>query len=357
MNNKKQLELIQGFRGIAALLVLMFHVSGTYLDKYKGVFFYNIFSQGYSGVDFFFVLSGFIIYFVNAKDIGSRSKYKQYILKRLIRIYPIHWVATTFMLLIFLTFGFGKGLADNFMIVIKTYLLFPQEAQLNGVVWTLTHEVFFYIMFSLLILIKRRRVSFSILFIWLLISAFLFIIDVESENFYIKFIFSKYNLEFALGCLMGHMVLNYRLKIKYGILFLGIISLFFSWTINYKQIVQVDRVIAYGIPFSLIILGGGALAYYKNFKIPSFLNTIGDASYSIYLSHLTLLNSFIDLFELLGVYRVIGHRFGVNIIVFLTIIFGCLFYVIFEKPILKVLRKRFALSNVPMLLDNREMQV
>ena len=79
-----RLNLLEVLRFIAALLVMLYHITIHYIETdYK--FLGNIFKFGYSGVDIFFVLSGFIIlYSLNIKQYSPFD----FISKRIIRILP-----------------------------------------------------------------------------------------------------------------------------------------------------------------------------------------------------------------------------------------------------------------------------
>src|SRR5574343_121942 len=74
------------------MAVLLHHLSRLVLAKDHFDFFDSALHFGYLGVDFFFVLSGFIIYHIHAKDIGQPQKITPYLLKRFIRLYSIFWV-------------------------------------------------------------------------------------------------------------------------------------------------------------------------------------------------------------------------------------------------------------------------
>ncbi|WP_293129401.1 hypothetical protein [Microcoleus sp. bin38.metabat.b11b12b14.051] len=63
-NAHKKLNLLQVYRGIAALLVVMFHINQMSTERLNQVTFFNLFQAGWSGVDYFFVLSGFIMVYV-----------------------------------------------------------------------------------------------------------------------------------------------------------------------------------------------------------------------------------------------------------------------------------------------------
>ena len=77
------LKSIHYARGMAALLVVLFHFSFMFIGKMEP---YNtIFLNGGFGVDFFFLISGFIISFVTQEKI----KLSTFLLKRFFRIYPL----------------------------------------------------------------------------------------------------------------------------------------------------------------------------------------------------------------------------------------------------------------------------
>ena len=87
-------QSLQSGRAVAATLVLLFHLGATIAsEKYFGIQWFSIpFSFGDSGVDFFFVLSGFIIFYVHKSDLGRPTTLKSYIYKRITRIYPVYLI-------------------------------------------------------------------------------------------------------------------------------------------------------------------------------------------------------------------------------------------------------------------------
>ncbi|MEP7101383.1 MAG: acyltransferase family protein, partial [Burkholderiales bacterium] len=72
---------LQVCRAIAALLVVLFHLGGTFAqDKYFGFkAIDSVFAWGDAGVDFFFVLSGFLIATVHYKDFGRPEALPRYL--------------------------------------------------------------------------------------------------------------------------------------------------------------------------------------------------------------------------------------------------------------------------------------
>jgi peptidoglycan/LPS O-acetylase OafA/YrhL len=70
----KKLNLLQVYRGIAAVLVVMVHVTVKSAGNLNQVSFLNLFQAGWSGVDYFYVLSGFIMVYVHRSAIGKKDQ-------------------------------------------------------------------------------------------------------------------------------------------------------------------------------------------------------------------------------------------------------------------------------------------
>ena len=164
---KADLHQFTGLRGLAALLVLFFHVRtpvGTELTF--GVA--DPFSQfGYLGVDIFFVLSGFILSHVYAEQFSeslSSASLRAFSVARFSRIYPLHFVTT---ILMFLAYGIalwvgvtptdGSGYSPTSLIL---GLLLVQEwfgvVAPNPGSWSISIELLNYIAFPFLIFISMR---------------------------------------------------------------------------------------------------------------------------------------------------------------------------------------------------------
>lgn len=151
---------LQGLRAIAALLVVYYHSHGLLVKRASelnlaGPFWFEeseITKWGAVGVDVFFVLSGFIIFYITWDKKYTVSKF---LLHRINRIYPIWWAALTCMVIISLL----PGSSANFTVsqIIQSYLLIPasyEETQVKPVLpigWTLYYEMTFYLVAGSLI--------------------------------------------------------------------------------------------------------------------------------------------------------------------------------------------------------------
>ncbi len=119
---------LQYLRGIAALLVVLYHYRGElnsiYAQKGLGDL---LFSNGYIGVDLFFMVSGFVIMLSTEKDKSSLS----FAIKRIFRIYPVYIVC-----LILCTYFLSKPIDLDFYKSLFFYTIRYQLA--SSLVWVFT---------------------------------------------------------------------------------------------------------------------------------------------------------------------------------------------------------------------------
>lgn len=342
-----KLNSLQALRGIAALLVVMYHayVFSNSILNYN--FLSGFFKFGYAGVDLFFVLSGFIIFYIHQKDFGNITKLKLYIVKRFVRVFPIYWVINLFIIPLYFFFPkFGGGYETQFNSIVSSLILLPQDHfPIISVAWTLTHELRFYFIFGLIILFGFRKSLPIIIFLMIgtLINSYQHLIGTNYvESPLLNSIFSHYNLEFILGCIVAYIVTRHSLIYKQLLLILGIIIyigaafLYESWGIGQGS---VYRIIAYGIPSAIIILALASYDLYRPKKIPDFMRFLGDASYSIYLTHYILISIIIRFFVYLNLEKFLNLFLTIILATVLTIFIGCLIHIFLEKPLLSYSRK------------------
>ncbi|HEY9803818.1 MAG TPA: acyltransferase [Leptolyngbyaceae cyanobacterium] len=341
---KKRLYTLQLLRGLAAVLVVVAHCDLIFGQNYGTGFFFRYFTFGGSGVDFFFVLSGFIMIYVHKDEIGQSQKLFPFLFRRFTRIYPIYWVFLTLKLLASFLFSYDQDSTNrNLIEFIKAFTLFPQDREILsnsflGVSWTLSHEILFYIVFALLIVFPAR-IAYSLISIWFLgvLANFVGIMQLPKESIVLNFVFSPYNIEFAMGCLAAYLFLKY--KIKWGMVLLSIGAFLYTLSaINYyHKIVNFSPVITFGIPSVLLLLGFAYVEVTKNIQVPKLLVYLGDASYSIYLAHGFAINNLSKIVQ--RIYpNVTENIFLLSItgivVALLSIVFGCLVFSLIEKPLI-----------------------
>ena len=90
-----KIEIIQVLRGIAVMMVVFFHLKGIMRpDDVLRKQFDFLFNAGAAGVDIFFIISGFIMVFVTRKSAGGFTSLKTFLVKRILRIWPLYIIGT-----------------------------------------------------------------------------------------------------------------------------------------------------------------------------------------------------------------------------------------------------------------------
>jgi exopolysaccharide production protein ExoZ len=158
---------LQACRGFAALLVVFYHVRGAISQpKYFGTSTFGdafVFGGG-AGVDFFFVLSGFIIIWIHAKDFGQPQRLGAYLVKRAVRIYPTYWIIFGAVCAAAMVVpALRQTLPGDPWVLLKALLLVPDGSAVGGstgapvitVAWSLQFEVLFYALIALAIVSPR----------------------------------------------------------------------------------------------------------------------------------------------------------------------------------------------------------
>lgn len=277
----RRLAGIEAGRGIAATFVVLYHVARHMFKAVDAPLEQGILQFGHAGVDFFFVISGFIILYVHYADIGKPARLRRYLGRQFTRLIPTYWVALALTVVIDLAAHHGApSLAD---LALSASLLPSNRDMVLGVAWTLRFEFLFYALFCVLII--NRAAGMVVLALWLIatISAWLFAFDAVwlPAQFY-----SAYNLEFFLGmsaaCVLhNHTVLRPRVVLAAGFLL-------FATTAVLKIVHALDGYgnggrLAYGMAAAIMVLGIAEADRQDLLRVPWVLRTLGRASYSVYL--------------------------------------------------------------------------
>lgn len=345
----KKLESIKLLRGIAILLVMLFHLR-IIEEKYgAGLIFPPSPALGFGGLDFFLVISGFITIIVTKGKEYSFQYVKEFLYTRLTRIYPLYWLYSLPVLIVF-TFAptWVNSAQGNKVDMLASFLLLPSHLlPLLNIGWSLVHQVYFYLAFAFFLAFLRVDQLPKALLAWIILSilgevAILFT-DLE-KNATFALIVNPLNYEFIFGCLAAYYISNIKtLRIGQYILFFGIalyITMFMTLTFAFPPTTK-DwewlRVIVYGIPAVLIVSGLVSIERTTGKFPDGLLGKLGDWSFSIYLSHIplmTLLGRIWSYFFTPSFFGNITFLVGVLISV---VIFGWLSYEWIETPWLKKL--------------------
>ena len=272
-----QLLSIQYLRAIAAIMVVAYHV---------GFKFGADWTIGQAGVHIFFVISGFLMWLVT---FGREITPARFMVQRIIRIVPLYWIITLLVAAaaiarpnLFHEQPIPSHLLQSLLFVphlSPTGETFPLLIQ--G--WTVDYEMFFYLLFALTLFLPRRFLlpGFS-----LAIGALVVAGEVLAPANPIARVYTSHLLfEFLAGVWLGSAFSAGRIlgaRLAMILLAGGVAALVGSiWILD----LPIDRTITWGIPSLAILAGAIALETHKFVPRLPWLKLLGDASYSIYLSH------------------------------------------------------------------------
>ncbi len=336
MQTSRKFKNIQGLRGLAVLMVVFEHMN-TIEKKYsQSDYILPVFFEiGGFGIDLFFLISGFIMVAVTRGSFRSKVGIQKFIYHRITRIYPLYWVYTFIVLFVWLIFPhMVNNSQGNQVNIFASILLAPQSLSplvMQG--WTLIHEVYFYLIFSIFLFFPKNKFLFG-LFVWAVI---VFIGNFLSyNNPFSSVYFSPLTFEFIAGCLIGKLYFSRELKGDPTLI--ALMALIF-WLVSYF-LYGIEggwsRVFIFGAPASLALYS--ALLYEKRYTIvaPKWLCKIGDASYSIYLSHILVLSAVGVIWRLSSADEYLNNMVML-LIMFVSVIFvGYFSFRFIERPVLKI---------------------
>lgn len=296
MSKTGKLKGVEALRGIAAMLVVAVHASHMLGIRHPQAF-GQFWDFGRAGVDFFFVLSGFIITYIHINDLGRAHTFPSFWTKRLLRIFPVYWIITAlFGLLLFLSPTPGR-LEQNFAHIVFSALLLPEAADpILGVGWTLRHELLFYTLFSTVLL--QRQFGMALLAAWGLGILWNMGFQLWSGTPYFnglagQILFRGFNIQFFFGIAVAFVVRSGTVWRPPMLAILGSVGFIATGLYeSYGQSVMHEwpiRNLAYAASAMLVLYGVATLDKTWPTRVPALAVRLGAASYTIYLIHIPVL--------------------------------------------------------------------
>jgi exopolysaccharide production protein ExoZ len=286
---KARLEGVEAGRGVAALLVVLYHAALHVEGDVPGsAVLWGLPHFGHAGVDFFFVLSGFIISFVHRADLGRPDRLLHYLERRFTRVFPFYWLVLGFSLLgIWLL---HRAQFPGVREILPNLFLLPQSTEkIVGGSWTLVYEIMFYSIFA--IAIFNRRIGAVVLCAWAaLVATGFFLTPVsESASAPLAVATSPFCLEFFLGIAAAAVLSRYTVPRSGLILAIGLAGFALVGLCEVSGRLNgfgASARLAYGACSFLVILALVEHERLGRLRVPRFMAVLGRASYSIYLVHL-----------------------------------------------------------------------
>jgi exopolysaccharide production protein ExoZ len=335
---RQRLLGIQFARGLAALLVAFYHGSRMIaLPQYAGhVGFGNFFSFGHSGVDFFFVLSGFIIFFVHHADLGRPERLSRYIWRRLSRIYPSYWLILA-VVVIMLAFKRDPALTPAHFL--RSLLLLPDSQEpLLGVSWTLVFEMIFYTVFALGIVDLRLGAAAATAWIVLVVTG----LGLDSGVAALKTAGATRNLQFLMGIAAAHGALYLRLRVGLWLAALGVAGFFATGMMENAGLIGWDGTagsMIFGAFAAVAVLGVANAERDGQLRFSRAAEFFGGTSYLLYLVHTIMIGMTYKALTIVGLASALPDSISVTLAVAISVATACLLYRFFERPIQNVLQR------------------
>ena len=304
----------------------------------------GIFDFGYTGVDFFFVLSGFIISYVHREELGRPGRLPEYLWRRVSRIYPIFWVA----LLIDVSITVARRLATGKDLQLgwqpidwlgTVALLQVAEPRFVGVAWTLQYELMFYFIFGLLFL--HRRIGLLAMGLWAVaILAMQALGATPTGNGALHVHCLQFILGIGVGLGAGRGLFD-RLGARSLVLALGLLLVVqwleqSSWGPHHA----LGR-IALGLVSALLLAVLVSMERRRTVRTPRFLAVLGSASYSLYLTHITFINLLYGVLLQAGLYHRLPEPLLYAMGVGTALALGLLVGLRIELPLVRLLKGWF----------------
>lgn len=352
---KVTLRSLQALRFIAAAMVLIGHLHDTLRrGRTEGLepFWDPTGLPWHAGVDIFFVVSGFVMYFMTSRSFGRPGVPVQFLKRRVIRVVPLYWIFT--LAAVIATLVLPGKVSNNVVTpshVVASLLFIPWLSPSGGgaipplsVGWTLNFEFLFYAVFAAALAFPRRIGLAFITLVFLLLTTFKGYAP-ESLAVQVNIWGMKIVFEFLYGILIAYLFLSgVRLPIAVRVVCV-VVALVLLSAGNQAGLNEFrDRWLYWGVPSAMIVA-----AFVLGPDLPDrwwsrLLVLGGDASYALYLSHL---------FTLRGVGLVWERLHGENSLLYFAVAFfasmavAVMVHLMLEKPLLRVLRRSDGSARAP----------
>ena len=279
----KRIELLDYGRFLAIIGVVAFHYlfNGIANGKISSITYIpsvsDIAKYGYLGVEFFFMISGYVIFFSAQNKTAS-----EFAVARVLRLYPAFWVAVIFTSTFAFFWGGKQMSVYPTQIAINFTMLAPVFGHnfVDGVYWVLPYELKFYLLVLIFLLLGMQNKLKTIFFLW---PFALLLCKLSGQDFpYLN----NYYCYFAAGIIFAIMKDNFTPKVAIALLICLILCITFSIQ-NTPPVVKSknsDFVIALIITILFLFFifvnsrKGSDLKLYGS-------RLLGDLSYPTYLIH------------------------------------------------------------------------
>jgi exopolysaccharide production protein ExoZ len=303
------IQAIQVLRAIAATMVVIHHARHSVPGATS-----TWISWGSSGVDIFFVISGYVMAYttqqINCVALSDQvSEALLFLRKRIARIVPLYWL---FILWTGRRDLLSLNILKDLAFIPHWSLAYPDEIYpvlTQG--WTLNYEMFFYALFAAAMIFGSRRIVVLLLLL-VLVPILALVFRNSHSDAAATFYSNQIILEFGFGVLLQRATSHWNLPNWPRVLFFGFLLMGFV-LLSVGSDTSPARAIRWGLPAVLIVWAG--LEAFDGWLKFGLIGLLGDASYAIYLCHWTS-------FALLRPFETMVHQDYTNTLMILHILVG-----------------------------------
>lgn len=354
-----RLQNIQALRGVSVIMVIFIHMMAIEQSRSPDQLMGGWYDYFGVAIDMFFVISGFIMVYVTRNAPRGPISFAKFLYSRITRIFPIYWVVSAALLAVYLAWpDLVFSSIDQKPDILRSFLLWPDDRPpLLAVGWTLIFEMFFYLIFAFSLLLPRKWL-WAFLLVWASACILGYAAGLAVYGTVAGIIFSPLTLEMLLGAVCA-LLLERRLHAlseegkrqatRLGIAAITLGAIFIAAAIYILVANGHEIMIFFGyragvfaLPCAFIVCGAVALNQAGK-TFPPFLETIGEWSYSIYLTHILTLAIMGRIWSRMAHDGIWDNALWLPALLVASIIGGGLTYRFIEKPLLtatKALRRR-----------------
>lgn len=334
---RRTIESVQHLRALAALGVVVFHALALLGDRLHVEVPHK--ELGAAGVDLFFIISGFIMW---VTAINRDETPGGFAWKRILRIVPMYWLITTFVLAIVLIRPslMNSASQDPLHFIASYFFVAWPHPSVDGRFWppvipgwTLNYEMFFYAIVTVSLFLPRYR---RIQFIGLILAGLPFVGAFLKPTGIAAFYTDPILLEFFYGIILGTQFTLGREqgpRASIALMVLGLALLFTVGLFGNDH----NRGLMWAIPLALLVQGSLHAPALATGAVRAVSKLLGDASYSLYLTQFVVLPpSAMVMSKIVASWPVaVAAPVFVGGLVLLAVTGGIAAYYIAERPILR----------------------
>ena len=292
---------LQSLRFVAAAAVMVGHAMMEAREHGSTAFSSAVYDLPWSsGVDVFFVISGFIIYHITRDMAGGPRPAADFTIRRLIRLVPLYWLFTALMATVILIApGQLRERSLTVVAVLKSLFFIPYVAPAIGEMrpvlgqgWTLNYEMLFYATFAICLALTRFRLPvIAALFIGLVVLGS--IVPLPPE---LAFYASYRLLQFVAGMALARLYLVCpRHGTAVAVVLLAVAAVVGGWVgalLGPEVQAMRNRTVMSVLAVYAVIFWRSAPEAIEQGLLP----LLGDASYALYLGHPFAINAVLIVF-------------------------------------------------------------